>query len=110
MAVRHVLGGDFNLRSHAKGVCMGCKTGKREGDDGIWVLATDDFASYDLCETCVAEMAAAQGMVPKAKADELRANNRRYGAQIRHLENKLEAQGGLIAEFFSVDEEDEAGE
>ena len=101
MAVRHVPNGDFDLRSYRKGVCLACGSTEKEGHTGIFTLASDDYGRYDICESCVEEMADTLGWISPDKAKKLRESNRTYGTKLKAAEKQIDALQKMVTEFLS---------
>lgn len=73
-------------------------------------FSTGVFLDYEgllcICASCVLESAFMLGMLPEAKADELRKNNRELGRQNQKVGVELEQAKQMIrnmAELFKLD-------
>lgn len=103
--MRHIENGDFDHQTYGNATCLCCRAPKKVGDSGIFRLRQDEWGAYDLCESCVVEMAALVGMIPADKADELRKSNRRYGSLNKELKEQVQHYQSIVASLYGRDEE-----
>ncbi len=95
MASQAQLLSEYPIGSAIPGSCYRCGTDRKPAiDTGVSI---DMEGTLMLCHACITEMADLIGMIPGAKAEELRQSNRKLGSKVKALEETNEALRGAFS-------------